>query len=227
MDTKTLLRSFLDRLLTMGQELPVYLTTLTQIVQPGLSDEKRLTVLGSMFRELPDLLERISSDEVMSIAQNPPPDAVALRLLLDLYQVHIVLQGISNMQLFQLSTYMLPQSTPQHQLVHIRQLKERFVVWNEAFLNQLHTHIASIPMNFEREALLGTSSHPCVLMKGQQSMPVYPCSSSTWSYSSCGAKYRPSLPSKYGSRHYLTAISYYSSTYYVSNRKCWLISRLV
>jgi hypothetical protein len=155
MDTKTLLRSFLDRLLVMGQEIPVYLFTLTQIVQPTLPEDKRTTILGSMFSQLPELLDQLAPEQFMALVQNPPLEAVALRLLLDLFQLHFILKGVSNAQLFTLSSFMPPLSSPQQQLGYLAQLQERFRVWNPVFLTQLHKHFVTIPMHLEREALLG------------------------------------------------------------------------
>lgn len=154
MDTKSLLRAFLGRLLSMGQEVPVYLVTLTQIVQPALTEENRTTVLGCMFKELPMALEQLSAEQVLSLAQNPPLEAVALRLLLDLYQIQTILQGVSSLQLFQLS-YHMPPSSPQQQLVNILQLQDRFRCWTEDFLNNLHNHFQTVPVHQEIPTLTG------------------------------------------------------------------------
>jgi hypothetical protein len=148
------LHDLLDRLRSLGTELPQCLVSLTQVVQPQIPNEMRIPLLGKMFAEVPSVVSAATPEQLQRIVLAPPPDAVALRLLLDLRQVQQILQNISYLQLLHLTNGLIPPGSPQAQLKFLNRVQEIFQMWSNNTLEQYHKKLSETPVHLERQQLL-------------------------------------------------------------------------
>jgi hypothetical protein len=151
---QTQLHDLLDLLRSLGTELPQCLVSLTQVVQPQIPNEMRIPLLGKMFAEVPSVVSAATPQQLQQIVLAPPPDAVALRLLLDLRQVQQILQNISYLQLLHLTNGLIPPGSPQAQLKFLNRVQEIFQMWSNNTLELYHKKLAETPVHLERQQLL-------------------------------------------------------------------------
>jgi hypothetical protein len=153
-DVKTELQNLLTSLFELGKELPQCLFSLTQIVQPQIPNEMRIPLLSKMFTEVPSVLQSLSSQQLQQLVHQPRADVVALRLLLDIFQVQKLLQTLSYLQLLHLSNNMLPPGSPQQQLDFLLKIQEYFQYWSNQTLQHYHEVLTNTPLHLERQQLL-------------------------------------------------------------------------
>ncbi len=148
------LQGLLDSLHALGRDLPQCLISLTQVVQPQIPNEMRIPLLGKMFAEVPSYLESATPQQLQQIVRQPPADAVAFRLLLDLSQVQQILQNISYLQLLHLTNNMIPPGSPQQQLGFLSKIQEIFQLWSNETLERYNHTFSETPLHLERQQLM-------------------------------------------------------------------------
>lgn len=148
------LHGLLNALHTLGRDLPQCLISLTQVVQPQIPNEMRIPLLGKMFAEVPSYLESATPQQLEQIIRQPPADAVAFRLLLDLSQVQQILQNISYLQLLHLTNNMIPPGSPQQQLGFLSKIQEIFQRWSNETLERYNHTFSETPLHLERQQLM-------------------------------------------------------------------------
>eukprot|EP00029_Vermamoeba_vermiformis_P004952 TRINITY_DN1586_c0_g1_i1.p1 TRINITY_DN1586_c0_g1~~TRINITY_DN1586_c0_g1_i1.p1 ORF type:complete len:595 (+),score=79.14 TRINITY_DN1586_c0_g1_i1:72-1856(+) len=148
------LHGLLEALHALGRDLPQCLVSLTQVVQPQIPNEMRIPLLGKMFAEVPEYLETATPQQLQQIVRQPPADAVAFRLLLDLSQVQQILQNISYLQLLHLTNNMIPPGSPQQQLGFLSKIQEIFQLWSNETLERYNHTFQETPLHLERQQLM-------------------------------------------------------------------------
>jgi hypothetical protein len=148
------LHGLLEALHALGRDLPQCLVSLTQVVQPQIPNEMRIPLLGKMFAEVPEYLETATPQQLQQIVRQPPADAVAFRLLLDLSQVQQILQNISYLQLLHLTNNMIPPGSPQQQLGFLSKIQEIFQLWSNETLERYNHTFSETPLHLERQQLM-------------------------------------------------------------------------
>eukprot|EP01120_Amphizonella_sp_Union-15-10_P003170 TRINITY_DN1354_c0_g2_i1.p1 TRINITY_DN1354_c0_g2~~TRINITY_DN1354_c0_g2_i1.p1 ORF type:complete len:615 (-),score=76.33 TRINITY_DN1354_c0_g2_i1:170-2014(-) len=137
----------------LGKELPGCLFSLTQVVQPQLPSELRVPLLGQIFSEVPQLLQK-NAHQIVQLVAEPPEHEIAFRLLLDLRQVQRLLTSISYLQLLHLTNNMIPPGSPQQQLAFLSKIQEIFQSWSMETVIDYHATLLDTPLHLERQKFL-------------------------------------------------------------------------
>eukprot|EP01120_Amphizonella_sp_Union-15-10_P003169 TRINITY_DN1354_c0_g1_i1.p1 TRINITY_DN1354_c0_g1~~TRINITY_DN1354_c0_g1_i1.p1 ORF type:complete len:612 (-),score=110.23 TRINITY_DN1354_c0_g1_i1:173-2008(-) len=147
------LENLIRRLHDLGKELPGCLFSLTQVVQPQLPSELRVPLLGQIFSEVPQLVQK-NAAQIERFVDEPPEHEIAFRLLLDLRQVQRLLTSISYIQLLHLTNNMIPPGSPQQQLAFLLKIQEIFRSWSMETAINYHVTLSDTPLHLERQKLL-------------------------------------------------------------------------
>eukprot|EP01126_Amoeba_proteus_P019302 TRINITY_DN19939_c0_g1_i1.p1 TRINITY_DN19939_c0_g1~~TRINITY_DN19939_c0_g1_i1.p1 ORF type:complete len:452 (-),score=88.61 TRINITY_DN19939_c0_g1_i1:86-1441(-) len=158
-------RRFLQQLSHLRQAVPSSLCKLTYVVQPNLSDKFRLSVLETIFTDIPILLDTVSSEQLVELSRDPPVEATAFRLLLELIQIQNVLENVSVSQLLALGNFLSPSAhQPDTQLWHLTRVQECLRTVSPQQLTQLRLDLEAIPPRQEQEFL--SNIFPSLILPG-------------------------------------------------------------
>jgi len=144
------------RLFALGKEVPFYLISLTQVVQPNIPDNMRVPLLGKLFSEVPSLIGDMNDSDVVQIIENPPLGAITFRLLLDLRQIQCLLKNISYDILLQLTLSLAPINSisPNQQLDYLEKIQKVFQTWSLESIEEYSKEIVSTPFHLQKQRLL-------------------------------------------------------------------------
>jgi len=150
------MNDLVKRLFALGKEVPFYLISLTQVVQPNIPDNMRVPLLGKLFSEVPSLIGDMNDSDVVQIIENPPLGAITFRLLLDLRQIQCLLKNISYDILLQLTLSLAPINSisPNQQLDYLEKIQKVFQTWSLESIEEYSKEIVSTPFHLQKQRLL-------------------------------------------------------------------------
>eukprot|EP01125_Pyxidicula_operculata_P010544 TRINITY_DN3467_c0_g1_i2.p1 TRINITY_DN3467_c0_g1~~TRINITY_DN3467_c0_g1_i2.p1 ORF type:complete len:503 (+),score=95.23 TRINITY_DN3467_c0_g1_i2:40-1548(+) len=148
------LTDLVSKLDLLGKEQPTWLYCLTQVVQPTIEDHYRVPLLQKLFEEVPNLLSSTPPTQIEELVQNPPIEAVAFRLLLDLRQIQSILQDITPKQLLIITAGFSASIPPQQLLSYLKKLQDLVFTWNMQKLCSLSDLVKGTRVNMERATIM-------------------------------------------------------------------------
>eukprot|EP01103_Thecamoeba_quadrilineata_P012429 TRINITY_DN3200_c0_g1_i2.p1 TRINITY_DN3200_c0_g1~~TRINITY_DN3200_c0_g1_i2.p1 ORF type:complete len:345 (+),score=74.13 TRINITY_DN3200_c0_g1_i2:142-1176(+) len=149
------LHELLYGLYTLGRNIPQCLLYLTEIIQPNLMPDIRISILESMFLELKEYLNNLSEIQLQTllISRNAIDDQT-LRLFLDLREIALILKQISATQLLHISNHVIPPGPIGFQIDFISKIKGIFSEWTEITLCSHHNSLTQTNINQGRQQFL-------------------------------------------------------------------------
>lgn len=159
------LEDLIKRLSHIAQEWPARLVWLTEVVSPNqLQHDQRVQLLEKMLGELPVLLSSTPADRLESLVQQPPVDAVPLRLLLDLRQLPALLRGLTDIRLIQIKHHLPPGGSAHNHLAFLKKLQGFFLSHQtDQQLQNLAAETTKIQPNLQRSKLLQLQIPPVIV----------------------------------------------------------------
>lgn len=138
----------------LGRDFPQILIHISEIVDPDLAADKRITVLGKMFEELPGYIIQQNPQQLQKLLLDPPLEMQTLRLLLGYRELQQLLQQMSYLQLLHLSNNIIPPGPLNLQFDFLKKVQEIFQTWSQQTISNHHQTLADTPLHMERQQLL-------------------------------------------------------------------------
>jgi len=138
----------------LGRDNPQLLIHLTEIVEPHLSNEKRVPILGNMFQDLPAYILQQTAEQLKRTALDSPSEMQTFRLLLSFRELQQLLQQMSFLQLLHLSNNIIPPGPANLQLEFLQKAQQIFQSWSQQTLQSHHQVLADTPLHMERQQLI-------------------------------------------------------------------------
>eukprot|EP01129_Flabellula_baltica_P008355 TRINITY_DN3308_c0_g1_i1.p1 TRINITY_DN3308_c0_g1~~TRINITY_DN3308_c0_g1_i1.p1 ORF type:complete len:580 (-),score=98.46 TRINITY_DN3308_c0_g1_i1:605-2344(-) len=144
------LNTSLTKLYKLGTDMPDKLVFLTQVVQPNIPDNYRIPILSQMFSEVPSFIGSIPHENLVSVFDNPPDDAVPFKLYVDLLKIQYLFFNLSPSVLYLLSDLMPSSMAPNARLSYLSQLQNTLTSLSKQKIYLIHKELNQTPIHLHK-----------------------------------------------------------------------------
>eukprot|EP01094_Clydonella_sp_ATCC50884_P007342 TRINITY_DN16519_c0_g1_i1.p1 TRINITY_DN16519_c0_g1~~TRINITY_DN16519_c0_g1_i1.p1 ORF type:complete len:586 (+),score=114.74 TRINITY_DN16519_c0_g1_i1:217-1758(+) len=142
-----------EKLWQIGAEAMELLVTLCRIVEPSIPADSIVPALSDMFSMLPKWLEEVSENDLLALAEKPPPQAMHFRLLLALRGLGIFLGQLTGRQLEQFYLH-VPEGQQEYKLEFLLQVQQVVNSWSMERIHSMREQLSALADHMRPQQVL-------------------------------------------------------------------------